>query len=153
MGIHQDVNEDPHTWDKLLLVQSETREEVEIPMLEPGEAYRTLGAWIAANGSQCKQLEVLAEKFSLWVNSVTRSSLSLQDKQIAYSAFLKPQIVYPLGCASITTKDLKRLFRPVLDVILHRLGLNKHFLLALMHAGPDNLRLVIDDLPTVQGVA
>ena len=110
MGIHQDVNEDPHTWDKLLLVQSETREEVEIPMLEPGEAYRTLGAWIAANGSQCKQLEVLAEKFSLWVNSVTRSSLSLQDKQIAYSAFLKPHIVYPLGCVSITSNDLKRLF-------------------------------------------
>ena len=65
MGTYRDVNEDPHTWDKLLLVQSETREEVEIPRLEPEEAYRTLEAWIATNKSQCKQLKVLAEKVSL----------------------------------------------------------------------------------------
>ena len=49
--------------------------------------------------------------------------------------------------------NLKRLFRPVLDVILHTLGLNKRFPLALVHSGPEALGLGIDDLPTLQGVA
>ena len=108
---------------------------------------------MAADGSQDKQLEILAAKVTVWVKNITRSSLSSQDKQIAYSAFLKPQILYPIGCASIKGKDLKKLFRPVLDVILHTLGLNKHFPLALVHAGPDALGLGINDLPTIQGIA
>ena len=113
--------------EKLRLVQSETGEVVDISRLEPDEAYRTLGAWIAANGGQKKQLKVLAAKVDLWIHCITNSSLSRQDKQITYTAFLKPQIVYPLGCASIEPRDLKRLYRPVSDVLLHTLGLNKHF--------------------------
>ena len=89
----------------------------------------------------------------MWVDCITSSLLNLHDKQIAYSAFLKPQIVYPIGCASIEYRELKRLFRPVLDVLLHTMGLNRHFPLALTHAGPDVLGLGIDDLPTIQGVA
>ena len=73
-----------------------------------------------------KQLEVLSEKVTQWINSIMRSLLSSKDKQIAYTAFLKPQIVYPIGCASIAAKDLKRLFWPVMDVILHTLGLNRN---------------------------
>ena len=45
------------------------------------------------------------------------------------------------------------LYRPVLDTLLHTLGLNKHFPLALVHAGPGSLGLGIDDFSTVQGVA
>lgn len=138
---------------KLRLVQSETGGEVDICRLEPSEAYRTLGAWIAADGQQNKQMEVFAATVAVWINGITRSSLTTKEKQVAYSAFLKPQITYPIGCASIEQTELKRVFRPVLDIILHTLGLNKHFPLALVHAGPDDLGLGIDDLPTIQGVA
>ena len=138
---------------RLRLVQSETGEEVEIRRLRPDEAYCTLRAWIAANGGQEKQLEVLNAMVTVWVNSISRSSLNARDKQLAYMAFLKPQVLYPIGCASVEYHDLKRLFRPVLDVILHTLGLNKHFPLALVHSGPAALGLGIDDLPTLQGVA
>ena len=96
---------------------------------------------------------MLSEKVALWINSILHSSLNSQDKQIANAAFMKPQIVYPIGCASIATRDLKRLFHPVMDVILHTLGLNKHFPLALVHAGPESLGLGIDDLAMVQGIA
>ena len=41
---------------RLMLVQSKTGEEVEISRLDPGEAYRTLGAWISADGIQRQQL-------------------------------------------------------------------------------------------------
>ena len=40
-----------------------------------------------------------------------------------------------------------------MDVILHTLGLNKNFPLALVHAGPESLGLGIDDMTMVQGIA
>ena len=55
-----------HSIKKLLLQQSKTGEEVEIPRLNPPNAYRTLGAWIAADGNQQRQLEVLQERVVPW---------------------------------------------------------------------------------------
>ena len=89
----------------------------------------------------------------IWKEAIGRSLLTKEEKQILYAAFLRPQLVYPLGCTTIDDIDLKRLLCPVLDTILHTLGLNKYFPLALVHAGPSNLELDIDDLPTVQGTA
>ena len=40
-----------------------------------------------------------------------------------------------------------------MDVIIHTLGLNKHFPLALVHAGPESLGLGIDDMAMVQDIA
>ena len=123
---------------KLMLVQSKTGEMVEIPKLTPKEAYRTLRAWIAAVGNQQKQLKALQEKVALWLDCIEKSSLSSHDKQITYSAFLQPHIIYLLGCTTIDGKALKQLFRPVLDMILHTLGLNNHFPLSLVHAGNES---------------
>ena len=146
-------NDDAHNNHRLRLVQSETGEEVEIPRLAPDEAYRTLGAWIAASGDQRKQLEVLRSMVSEWTERVQNSSLGTHDRQISYSMFLRPQLQYPLGCASIQHKDIKRLFRPVLTLLLHTLGLNRNFPLALVHSGPEDLGLGIDEFPTTQGIA
>ena len=92
---------------------------VEIPRLDPSTAYRTLGAWIAADRNQRRQLEVLREHAAVWTEAINRSSLSSRDKKIAYTGFLRPQLLYPLVCTTIAEIDLKHLFRPVLDVILH----------------------------------
>ena len=82
------ANGDGKASARLLLVQSKTGEEIEIPRLNPSDAYRTLGAWISADGCQRKQLEVLQEKVSVWINSILNRSLNTQDRQLAYSAFL-----------------------------------------------------------------
>ena len=58
-AIMRTSNNEQHTLDKLLLQQSETSEVVDMLRLDPTTAYRTLGAWIAADGNQRSQLEVL----------------------------------------------------------------------------------------------
>ena len=40
-----------------------------------------------------------------------------------------------------------------MDVILHTLGLNRKFPLALVHTGPKNIGLGIDEISTTQGIA
>ena len=102
---------------------------------------------------QKKQLEVLQDKVNMWLDCIGKRTLNSQDKQLAYSYFLRPQILYPLGCTPIRRQELKRLFRPVLDQLLHSLGLNRHFPLAMVHAGSDWLGIGVDDLYTMQGVA
>ena len=76
---------DQHSIGKLLLQQSETREEVEIPRLNPSNAYRTLGAWIAADGNQQHQLEVLQERVATWEEAIGRSSLTPKEKNSVFS--------------------------------------------------------------------
>ena len=66
---------------------------------------------------------------------------------------LRPQIAYLIGCTTIAVKDLMRLFRPVLNVILHTLGLNRNFPLTGIHAGVGNLGLAFNDIVFVQGIA
>ena len=139
--------------EKLIIDQSETGKYVIIPHLNPTHGYRTLGIWIAANGNQHKQLAKLQTGVDLWLDRIGKSSLSDQDKNPAYTSFLRPQFLYPLGCTTIVYKKLKKLFCPVLDQIMHTMGLNEHFPLMMVHAGPAWLGLGIDDLPTLQGVA
>ena len=50
-------------------------------------------------------------------------------------------------------EELHKLFRPVLDVILHSLGVNKNPPLVLVHGGSNVFGLVIDNFFHVQGVA
>ena len=118
-------NDDSPACDRLLIQQSESGATVEIPRLDLSTAYRTLRAWIAADGSQQRQLEVLQTHAAIWTEAIKSSSLSKADKQVAFLAFLKPQIAYPLGCSAIEETDFKQLFRPVLDILLHTLGLNR----------------------------
>ena len=101
---------DHSSLERLLLQQSETGEVVEIPRLNPSESYRTLGAWIAVDGNQQRQLEILQEKVDNWKQAISTCSLTLEKKQIAYAAFLRPQLVYPLGCTTIGDVDLKLIF-------------------------------------------
>lgn len=138
---------------QLTLEQSENGQTVRIPRLNPTCGYRTLGVWIAADGNQVAQFNKLQASVARWLEHVASSSLSKQDRYLAYTSFLRPQLLYPLGCCTIEYKKLKKLFRSVLDQIMHSLGLNKNFPLALVHAGPDWLGLGVDDLPTMQGVA
>ena len=141
------------TSKKLTLEQSENGESVIIQHLNPDQGYRTLGIWITADGNPQKQLKILQEIVSHWLECVTNSSLRDLDSQLAYQSFLRPQLLYLLGCATIDHNDLKKMFRLVLDELLHTLGLNKNFPLALVHAGTNSMGLGIEDLPTMQGIS
>ena len=54
---------------------------VEIPWLDPFTAYRTLGAWIAADGNKHLQLEVLKDHSTIWTEAIGHSSLTQKEKK------------------------------------------------------------------------
>ena len=76
---------------------------------------------------------------------VPKSNLIPYEKQIAYTMFLRPQIAYPFPCLKLSKPQLKQMFRPVLDEILHTLNLSKKFPLDVVHGGSDFFGLEVDD--------
>ena len=95
---------------KLILKQSETGDCVTTSRLNPTYEYRMLGIWIAADRNQQKQLEQLQKGVDLWLDCIAKSSLSDQDKLLVYSSFLRPQLLYPLGCTPIGCKNSRDFF-------------------------------------------
>ena len=67
--------------------------------------------------------------------------------------FLRPQLAYPIGYTTLEKEESRKLFRPVLNVILHSLGVNQNFPLALVHGRSDYFGLEIDNFYHVQEVA
>ena len=104
---------------------------------------------VAADGNQWKQLEILQTHVDKWIEWWAKALY----KQLLYSAFLCPQLVYSMGCATIKHKQTKQLFGPVIDALLHSLGLNKKFPLAMVYSGPDDLGLGTNNLPTIHSIA
>ena len=140
----------PHT---LPVTQTTNGEVTMIAQLHPNTSYKTLGIWVAADGNEAKQIEILRGKINHWTKLVDHSHLNAYEKQIAYLQFLKPQIGYPLPCLKIPHKTLKKIFRPVLTNILHSLNLNKNFPLDIVHASNKYFGLEIDDFHFRRGIA
>lgn len=85
-----------------------------IKRIGAGTAYRTLGVFIAANGSQKRQKEVLLEKSTTWSIKVSTSNLSQEEKLTSYRQQLLPSLRYPLPCTELTRKELRSVHYPSL---------------------------------------
>ena len=92
-------------------------------------------------------------KIDSWLEAIWQRSLNNQDKQAAYNMFLCSQLTYPLGCTSIEANELRKMFHPVLAVLLHSLGLGHRFPLTVAFAGVEDLGVGLDDIVCVLGVA
>lgn len=138
---------------QLGITESETGRQINIKQIEPTQGYRTLGIWIAADGNEETQKGILQAKIKEWKDIVPNSCLTTYKKQIAYKMFLWPQITYPMPCLRIPESQMKKLFRPVLDEILHTLNLNKNFPLNAVHRGCKLFGLEIDDAYHMQSIA
>jgi hypothetical protein len=106
-----------------------------VAWLEANDAQRTLGAYIAPDGSFHRQLDVLHDKFASWKlclrNMHTRN---LRAKWLSYKNVFLRRIMYPLIGHSFGYDDLQSIQKPVDVEILHILGLNEHFPRAVLRA-------------------
>ena len=140
----------PH---KLEVRDSVTEEVHTISQLHPSTGYRTLGVHIAADGNEKTQKKVLHKKVKEWTRHVNNSALTANEIQLAYSSCLKPQISYPFPCVKISKEELRKIFRPALNTLLHTINLNEHFPLALVHGSADYFGLQLDDVYFLRGIS
>mmetsp|Transcript_20247 Transcript_20247/g.28843 ORF Transcript_20247/g.28843 Transcript_20247/m.28843 type:complete len:463 (+) Transcript_20247:2603-3991(+) len=96
--------------------------------MEANDAQRTLGAFIAPDGSFIRQLDVLHEKLDGWKRCLRNMhSGNLRAKWLSYRNVFLRKIMYPLIGHTLGDADLQSLQKPVDVEILHIMGLNEHF--------------------------
>jgi len=103
--------------------------------MEANDAQRTLGSYIAPDGSGTKQLDILSGMVTAWqkaLSNITTGNLSA--KWLSYQHVFSRKIMYPLIGHSFSADDLHVIQQPTDRELLHILGLKEHFPRAVLHA-------------------
>ena len=111
---------------------------IRIPRLEPDEASRTLGCYIAPNGSPATQVKVLLQKAEKFKQVMTNPAVTKVDAYILYRVFFFPDTSFPLGVSQIRYKDLKRIESKYMTPTKQQLGFRKTSSNAIFY-GPGKL--------------
>ena len=91
------------------------------------QSYRSLGVFLAANGCQLKQKQVLQEKSRTWSIKMRNSFLTGEEKLISYRQQLLPSLQFPLSCTMMTQQQLNQVQFPSLQEAINAMGLNSTF--------------------------
>jgi hypothetical protein len=143
----------PSTGEPLRLEDSETHRSVDVPQLDPAEAYKYLGIHVALDGNMVALQKALQEKCQQFLYIFSQSHLSQTNMQLCYRTVFSPSVKYVLPATSLDPDFLDKVQRPIIALVLSKLGFNQHMprevVLAPLHFG--GLGLI--DLIVEQGIA
>ena len=122
-----------------------------VKRLQPFQAHRTLGNYLAINGRQDAQLRFLRKQVKQWVQRIKLSSLSKSNRLLAYFGYLIPSLAYRLATSSLTYKQCKELQTMVDPVLLHSYGLQRNTPKIVLFSTADQAGLNISHMYHVQG--
>ena len=123
---------------QLLLTSGYNTQPQEVPRLESSTAYRTLGVYIAANGSMRKALSLHRQTSEIFAGQLSCSHLSRSEAYFAYVLYFYPKISYSLPVTTFTRKECTFLQAPAMAAFLPKLGLNRHTARSIIN-GPSQL--------------
>jgi len=102
---------------------------------EANDAQRTLGSYIAPDGSFFKQFDVLRGKLQDWQRCLRQMDpTNLQAKWRSFQTVFLKKVMYPLIGHSCRQDELQPIQSTVDREVLHILGLNEHFPRAVLYA-------------------
>ena len=111
--------------DVLLTSGGNLRDTVRIPTLSPDQASKTLGCYIAPNGSSVTQVQVLLKKAEQFKCMMSSPAVSKVDAYILYCIFFFPATSFPLGVSQISSKDLTKIENKYMTPTKRQLGFRK----------------------------
>jgi hypothetical protein len=123
-----------------------------VPRLEITAGYRTLGCYIAGNGSMRKAKSVLRAHSEHYATNIQEIRFRPDEAYIAYTMFLLPKIKFSLPVSVFTEAECRYIQAPALMQTLPIMRLNRHTARSIIH-GPTKLGgLMIQDTYAEQGV-
>jgi hypothetical protein len=124
-----------------------------VPRLATQDSFRTLGVYISPSGSQRKQMEILCDHTQNYFDYIKSSVLTEYEAYLSYMLYLRPKIVHPLPCSSLTPEQCRHIQAPALAGLLPKLHLNRHTPHAILFAGSRYGGLNLPELYTDQGIS
>jgi hypothetical protein len=122
-----------------------------VPRLDPTDSFRTLGAYLSPSGSQTKQIKILRQHAAQYQSKVTNATLTPDEAYTSYMQYLRPKLIYPLPCSSLTQKQCQHVQAPALAALIPKLHANRHTAHVILFGGYRYGGLNLPDLYTDQG--
>jgi len=133
-----------------LSVQQPNSGRIIIPRLEPEEAWRTLGVWLALDGNDGAEVKHLTEVVAEWDKKMARAHLSRAGAEFSLWQVLIPKLTYPLIATNLNESQCSAILQPVLIKALLSMGINWHFPWAVAHSPQSHHSLDIPNSFTEQ---
>jgi len=95
----------------------------QIEILNPQQNCKMLGVYLAPDGKNTKQIQVLKSKAQYWGRRLQKGYLNKYDVDMGYKSALLPKLEYPLGVTTITEKDCNDIIKTVNPHFLNKLGI------------------------------
>ena len=99
---------------------------IEIPHYDTDDAHLTLGLWKSPSGNQTQQFNHLMTKSRKWTASMHAAPLTKDEATLSYSRIYIPSLRYGIGTCYFSAEDLLRIQRPAVNVVLPKMGYNRH---------------------------
>ena len=99
---------------------------VQVKRLQPFEAHRTLGCFIAIDGNQGKQYRELLDKVQKWNRRVTTSFLIAEDRLTSYSAYICKSLQYVAPTHCLNQKQCNELDKYITPVLYNAHAVQKN---------------------------
>jgi hypothetical protein len=122
-----------------------------VPRIEPNDSFRTLGVYLSPSGSQKKQISILRQHADEYYSNVSTSTFTPDEAFCSYISYLRPRLIYPLPCSSLTQKQCQYVQAPALAALVPKLHLNRHTSHALLFGESKYGGLGLPDVYTDQG--
>jgi hypothetical protein len=98
-------------------------------------------------------MEILCGHTQNYFDYIKSSVLTEYEAYLSYMLYLRPKIVYPLPCSSLTPEQCRHIQAPALAGLLPKLHLNRHTPHAILFAGSRYGGLNLPELYTDQGIS
>lgn len=98
----------------------------DMSFLSPFEAHKTLGHYKEPAGSQQEQFRRLRTKSDSCTEFLWQCQMTHEESWTFYYACYLPSIGYPLSCSSLTFKQLDRVQRKAMGIIVAKCGYNRN---------------------------
>ncbi len=122
-----------------------------VPRVDVKDSFRTLGIHLSPSGSQKKQVQILRQHANEYFTNIAPSTLTPEEAHCSYMQYLRPRLIYPLPCSSVTQQQCRHIQAPALAALLPKLHLNRHTSHAVIFGELRYGGLGFPDLYTDQG--
>ena len=87
--------------------------------MDPDEAHKTLGVWLAVDGNSKKEVEYLQGKVNKWAMMTSASVLLDKSRKLSYHTVLLPAIKYAAPVLTLSVKDCRAIMKKASPIYLN----------------------------------
>jgi hypothetical protein len=120
--------------------------------MEVHQTNETLGLWIAANGNQIAQMQVLWLLIERWIDKICTKQLTKTEAWLSLRMGMAKALRYPLTTTCLSKKDCKKLDNRLLEAALPALGFPPKYPHKIAEAPPEALGIGIPSIWNDQGI-